>query len=140
MHRQFTLQKIKLQIWSGQICGVDIHIRERRDGGQHSWSRLLSLLCLHKHDKAELAAKGLMTVCSVDIYTTCCHFHELKCKGKVEIISDRQKCYVLRGLALQVMVKVEILADFPGTREAHFNTGSWADSRVPGYPSTRCEP
>ena len=129
-----------LQIWSGRICGVDIHISERRDSGQHSWSRLLSVLCLHKHGKAELAAKGLMPVFSEDIYTAFCHFHELKCKGKVKIVSYRRKCYVLRGLASQVMVKVVILADFPGTREAHFNTGSRPDCRVPGYPSTRCEP
>ena len=83
---------MKSLIWSGQICGVEVHIRERRDRGQHSWSRPLSELRLHKHDKAELAAKGLMTVCSVDIYTACCHFHELKCKGKVKIVSDRRKC------------------------------------------------
>ena len=31
-----------LQIWSGRICGVDIHISERRDSSQHSWSRLVS--------------------------------------------------------------------------------------------------
>ena len=36
--------------------------------------------------------------------------------------------------------KIVILADCPGTREAHFNTGSRPDSRIPGYPSTRCEP
>ena len=91
LHRQFILQEIMLQIWSGRICGVDIHISERRDSGQHSWSRLLSVLCLHKHDKADLAAKGLMPVCS-DIYTDFCHFHELKCKGKVKIVSYRRKC------------------------------------------------
>ena len=46
---------------SSQICGVDMHIQregERRNSGQHSWSRLLSVLCLHKHDKAEIATKG----------------------------------------------------------------------------------
>ena len=55
----------------------------------------------------------------------------------VEIISGRRKCNVLRGLVLQAMVKVTILADladFSGTREAHFNTGSRPDNRVPGYP------
>ena len=92
------------------------------------------MLCLHKRDKTEIATKGLMIVCSVDICTTCYDFHELKCKRKVEIISSRRKCDVLRGLVLQAMVKVTILADFPGTREAHFNTGSRPDSRIPGYP------
>ena len=92
------------------------------------------MCCLHEHDKAELAATGLMTASNVDIYTACCHFHELKCKGKVEIISGRRKCYALRGLILQVMVKVTILADCPGTREVHFNTGSRPNSRVPEYP------
>ena len=87
-----------------------------------------------------MATEGLMTVYSVDICTTCYHFQELKCKRKVEIISGRRKCNVLRGLVLQAMVKVAILADFPGTREAHFTTGSRPDSRVSGYPSTRCEP
>ena len=38
------------------------------------------------------------------------------------------------GLALQVVAKVVILADCPGTREAIFNTGSRYDSRVPEYP------
>ena len=89
---------------SGQICAVDVYIGERRDSGQHSWSRLLSVLCLHNHDKAELVAMGLMTVCSVDIYTACCHFYELKCKDKVKILSGRRKCYLLQGLVLQVMV------------------------------------
>ena len=41
---------------------------------------------------------------------------------------------MLWGLVLQVVVKVVILADCPGTREAHFNPGSRHDSRVPEYP------
>ena len=108
-------EEIKFLTWPGQICGFDT-LKEKRDGGQHSWSRLLSVLCLHKHDKTEIATKGLMIVCSVDICTTCYDFHELKCKRKVEIISGRRKCDVLRGLVLQAMVKVTILAGFPGTR------------------------
>ena len=75
-----------------------------------------------------------MTGCSVDICTTCYSFHELKYKRKVEIISGRRKYYVLRGLVLQATVKVTILADGPGTREAYYNTGSRPDSRVPEYP------
>ena len=38
------------------------------------------------------------------------------------------------------VVNIFILADCPGTREALYNTGSRHDSRIPGYPSTRCEP
>ena len=106
-------------------------IRERRDSGQHSCSRLLSVLCLHKHDTAELAAKRLMTVCSDDIYTACCHFHELKCKGKVEIISGWRKCYVLRRLVLHIMVK--------GTFQ-HRVTGSQLNRpRVPPANSIKTE-
>ena len=37
-------------------------------------------------------------------------------------------------IVLLVMVKVVILADCPGTQEAHFYTGSRPDSRVPEYP------
>ena len=39
---------------------------------------------------------------------------------------------MFRGLVLQVGSKVVIWANFPVTREAHFNTGSRPDSRVPG--------
>ena len=49
------------------------------------------------------------------------------------MISGGWKYYVLRGL-LHVAVKVVIWANFPGTQEADFNTGSRIDRRIPGYP------
>ena len=66
--------------------GLIFTYRARDDNsGQYSWSRLLHVLCLHKHDKADKATKGLETVCIVDICSTCCHFHELKLKPRLKL-------------------------------------------------------
>ena len=78
-------------------------LRQRRDSGQHSscWLRLLSVLCLHKHDKLYEGARDRVYI--VDICSTCCHFHERKLKGRLnfkrqaEMLRVVGSCFTSRG-------------------------------------------
>ena len=123
----------KLLIWPGQINGVDICIKRDTVIAVSTAGRVYWVCCVDiSMIRLKLPPNGKRYSVHRWYLLNMLSVFWIQIKSKIEIISGRQKCCVLRGLVLQVVIKVVILADCPGTREAHFSTGTRPDSRVPG--------